>query len=364
MNKKDLKNLPLKIERIRKPKFTEKKYPYKKYLSANWTWSEIFSEIDKKENSIKYISVKYNVNYNTLRHKYSAYKRNKIASLLTENRGGHNKKFNDVEEKNIYQYIKSNYIDSDKMLNNDMIKEIVIDKFNAESISDWWVSNFKKRWNLSTQKIKPSKVAVNLPSDNDILLFLKRCEELRKKVNFFFNYDETSYNVVNIPKTAIRPRGSDSVKIKYKENFRETFTLGLTISTNGKKLKPILVTKGKTDRCLNKFCLDNKIIGTYTDSGWVNDSIILILLDEIYKTTKGNTSVLLFDNHDSHKSERVKESAMSKNIILIYIPDGMTSVYQPLDVKINGIIKKKAVQKFTNFKINNPDNIYTRSMYY
>ena len=110
MNKKDLKNLPLKIERIRKPKFTEKKYPYKKYLSANWTWSEIFSEIDKKENSIKYISVKYNVNYNTLRHKYSAYKRNKIASLLTENRGGHNKKFNDVEEKNIYQYIKSNHI--------------------------------------------------------------------------------------------------------------------------------------------------------------------------------------------------------------------------------------------------------------
>ena len=39
----------------------------------------------------------------------------------------------------------------------------------------------------------------------------------------------------------------------------------------------------------------------------------------------------------------------------------MTSVYQPLDVKINGIIKKKAVQKFTNFKINNPDNIYTHA---
>ena len=36
-----------KIKRIREPKFTEKRNPYKKYQNANWTWTDIFTEIDE-----------------------------------------------------------------------------------------------------------------------------------------------------------------------------------------------------------------------------------------------------------------------------------------------------------------------------
>lgn len=183
--------------------------------------------------------------------------------------------------------------------------------------------------------------------------------EIKLKQNFFFNYDETHYNVINLPKTAIRTKGSDTTKIKCKENFKESFTLGLTISLSRRFLRPMIVAKGKTKRCLEKFKLDVKnTIGAYTDSSWVNDDCILIVLDEIYKITKGENSVLLLDKHDSHKTEKVKNYANDKNIHLIYIPEGMTSVFQPLDIKINGIIKERAIQKFSNFKAKNPNTKY------
>jgi hypothetical protein len=157
---------------------------------------------------------------------------------------------------------------------------------------------------------------------------------------------------------AIRCEGSDTTKIKCKENFRETFTLGLTISLGESFKKPIIVTKGKTNRCLKKFNLDNNVIGTYTKSSWANENVIFIVLDEIYKVTKGEKSVLLMDKFDSHTTDNVKQCANNKNIYLIYVPNGMTSIFQPLDIKINGIIKEKAIQKFSNFKANNPNKKY------
>ena len=84
----------------------------------------------------------------------------------------------------------------------------------------------------------------------------------------------------------------------------------------------------------------------------------MAVLDEICKITKGENSVLLLDNFDSHTTDNVKQYAKNKNIHLIYVPNGMTPIFQPLDVKLNGIIKEKAIQKFSNFKANNPNKKY------
>ena len=132
----------------------------------------------------------------------------------------------------------------------------------------------------------------------------------------------------------------------------------MTISLSGKFLRQAVVAKGKTNRCLNKFKLNNNVIGMYTESSWVNDNCILVILDEIFKMTDGIQSVLLLDKHETHKTEKVKNYAKEKNIHLIYVPDGMTSIYQPLDISINGIIKEKAIQKFSNFKAKTPNIKY------
>ena len=77
---------------------------------------------------------------------------------------------------------------------------------------------------------------------------LKRINELSNTVKkkFIFNYDETSYNICNVPKTAIRIKGSDSVKIncynlkKYYSRFNNFCSI---IST-------FIVTKKEPMLCL------------------------------------------------------------------------------------------------------------------
>jgi len=166
---------------------------------------------------------------------------------------------------------------------------------------------------------------------------------------------------VNPPKTAIREKGSKSIKIECNENPKENFTLGLTISAGGSFLKPLVITKGKTTRCLNKFKLTNDVIGTYTNKGWADEDCILIVLDQIADITKNEDSVLLLDQYGSHITRKVNEYAKLKNIIIKYVPIGLTSKYQPLDISINGILKDKAIQKYSNFIATNPDEIYTHA---
>jgi len=185
----NIEKLPLNIKQKRTKKFTEKRNPYKTYLSAKWIWSDVFNEIDslkdKNKNYIKDVSIKYD----TLVHKYNNYCKNKELNFNKESRGGSNKIFTIQEENEIYTYIKINFIDTNKPLNNNIIKEIALNKFKNKNqidikfnASNGWCSMFKKKWNLSTQKVKCSRIATNIPSDDDINLFLDDCNKLSKQV--------------------------------------------------------------------------------------------------------------------------------------------------------------------------------------
>ncbi len=114
-------------------------------------------------------------------------------------------------------------------------------------------------------------------------------------------------------------------------------------------LIPILTTKGKTKLSLKKYNLDNEqILGTYSNNGWINNGIIKIALEEIYKNTEGLPSALLLDQFTIHTSEFIAEEAKKRNIELIFVPKGLTSKYQPLDILINGILKQKAKGDITS----------------
>ena len=187
--------LPLNIKRNKENKFTEKRNPYKKYQKAKWNWSDIFNEIESLKDESKIfvkISQKYNINYGTLKNKYCKFKNNKSNEYDNENRGVH-KIFTENEEREIFNFLKENFIDKNKVLCNDIIKfyalkkskELNLDKtFNA---SDGWCDMFKKRWNLSTVKISISRIATKTYNNDEISLFLKECEDSLIKVgeNFF-----------------------------------------------------------------------------------------------------------------------------------------------------------------------------------
>ena len=128
------------------------------------------------------------------------------------------------------------------------------------------------------------------------------------------------------------------------------------ISYGGNILIPILTAKGKTNFSLKKYDLnDTKIMGTYSNNGWVNNGIIKIALEQIYINTKGKLSALLLDQFSVHTDDFIQSEAKKRNIKLIYVPKGLTYKYQPLDVLINGILKQKAKKLWRKEITKNPD---------
>jgi|SRR5271154_3900206 len=187
--------LPKHIKIKRNKKYTKIRKPYKTYQNAEWNWSNIFIEIDElkitSNTYLKDITEKYGMIYSTLANKYANYCKNtnKNNSLIdNENRGGSNKIFTSNEEEELYVKIKNKFIKKNKPLNNHMIKKLALNKFKEKdngtnfTASDGWCNMFKKRWNLSTQKVKSSKIATNIPSDKDIKIFLNNFERSSKIV--------------------------------------------------------------------------------------------------------------------------------------------------------------------------------------
>lgn len=196
MNKNDNLIIPLKLKRLRETKFTEKKNPYKKYNKAGWNWIDIFLEIESLKEQpkiIKLISTKYNINYGTLKNKYSKFKNSEEFINIDDENRGIDKIFTEQQEREIFLFLKNNFIDKHKVLCNDIIKLHAQNKlknipllknFNA---SDGWCNDFKKRWNLSTVKISISKIASVTYTKEEINEFLNKCKNTVVKVgqNFF-----------------------------------------------------------------------------------------------------------------------------------------------------------------------------------
>ena len=182
----------------KKPKFTEKRNPYKKYLNqTKWTWLEIFLEIEllKNENSkaIKITADKYNINYGTLKNKYNKFKNDaNYENINGENRGV-DKFFTKIEENEIFLFVKNNFIDKNRVACNDIIKIHALEKFKKIypnkkfNASNGWCNDFKKRCKLSTVKISTSRIATTVYTNDEINTFLKNCQTLLTKVgpNFF-----------------------------------------------------------------------------------------------------------------------------------------------------------------------------------
>ena len=180
--------LPIKIIGKKIVRFTEKRNPYKKYKAAKWTWSTVFRYINSIKNSnkkfIKSASVKFGININTLNHKYKIYCNNKSHKFNEENRGGINKLLSYDKEKKLYNQIFNKFINKNKPLTNKIIIQLALQYATngKKNISNSWCTMFKKRWNLSTQKIRASKIATVVPTTADIYDFLNKYKEYKRTI--------------------------------------------------------------------------------------------------------------------------------------------------------------------------------------
>jgi hypothetical protein len=331
--------------------FPTKRNPYKKYENANWQWIDIFNDIkhlkETNKHAINIISNKYKINYNTLKGKYKLWLDNGCPDIIIDNRGKESS-FTEEEERTLYEYIKEIYIDNHLYFDDTCLKILAQKKWNLLEkqglfkASKGWIYDFKYRWNLSTRSASYSKKA-SIQNDDQVQCFISNCITTAKIVNksYIFNMDETFWRIINGNPKVIGITGTENRKVLTGVDLKSGFTAIFIITADGLFLKPIIILKGKTSRCLKKTNLsdDSIICRKFSPTGWINTDIMKYILKEINKIANGNNSVLILDQYSVHTDEIIKKEAAKLNIKLIYVPVGKTSTNQPLDVCINGPIK-------------------------
>jgi hypothetical protein len=73
---------------------------------------------------------------------------------------------------------------------------------------------------------------------------------------------------------------------------------------------------------------------------------VIEYLEWLNKQANGEPSMLIMDVYPTHRTSRVKEKAMELNIVILYVPAGGTSKFQPLDARIFGEVKMRARTEF------------------
>lgn len=159
-----------------------------------------------------------------------------------------------------------------------------------------------------------------------------------------FNMDETFINVFNCPVNAIIRKGASTVKIeKEKYDKKEGTTYLSTISMDPTKRLPLfIVTRGGSEVCERKFKFkDDKDKTSHTVNEWTTTDLMIKYLQWLSLQNDGKPCALLLDSSRAHMQDKDKMEAQKLNFELVYIPSCGTSIYQPLDRFVFGVLKKK-----------------------
>lgn len=281
-----------------------------------------------------------------------------------DKRGGHNKFFSNEQEKELYDYVKREFIETSLFIDDYCLGRLALkksekiykDKKIAFKASNGWIHEFKKRWKLSTLKARYTKIAKTATKD-EINDFYKMCKQETEGIDrkYIYNMDETYWRTVFANPYVLGITGSECRPVKTYINPKSGFTAVFIISADGTFHKPLIIMKGRTPLCLKKIEMinDNDVHKKNSLKGWINESNMIFILDEINKNSEGNKSVLILDKYPTHMTDEIKEYAKKLQIKLIYVPAGQTSKNQPLDVSINGPIKSIARKIIKDFYLSN-----------
>jgi hypothetical protein len=135
------------------------------------------------------------------------------------------------------------------------------------------------------------------------------------------------------------------------------FTAILGVSASGHRFKPMIVVKGKTDKCTAKLQRQYgiRISLKKSDSGWSNGEIMMDYINHIIApATNNRPSAIVLDEFAGHKTEDVIAAAAAHNIHIIWVPPRGTPTRQPLDIVTFGALKSHAVQLWRDERERDP----------
>lgn len=168
--------------------------------------------------------------------------------------------------------------------------------------------------------------------------------------------DETSWHYCYARSKVLAPKGTEEVPAQLPDDPRRKFTAIATIAADGSKFPPIFIAKGTTESVHSHFAQMMPRIDPLTNTpryyishskgGNTNKDVMLLYLDLVQKWNRKKPCALVIDRYSSHNKEEIIQAALDRQIELIFIPTSGTDQYQPLDIRIFGVMKAKAASEY------------------
>lgn len=208
-----------------------------------------------------------------------------------------------------------------------------------------WVFKFMKKHKLVFRKTHyKRRGAVEEHSVNAYIDHLTEAIE-RYGYDRILNLDETHVLLNNFPDKTIAHCGQDTVVIETDKLDQKAGTTYIgTISMNPEKKFPLYcIALGRSPVCERKYgnIDENKCKMDHYSSGWCSVEVMKRYLAWLSNIMRNQPFALVLDVYTTHIDNDVKQRVRELDIELIYVPVNGTGLYQPLDRKIFGVVKKK-----------------------
>jgi hypothetical protein len=222
--------------------------------------------------------------------------------------------------------------------------------------------SFIARNDLSVRTVRPAR----RPDidENEVTVYEARLQAAYDdpEDSIVLNADEGHWKVIMPPKRTITNKGGESVSINVEGDRKAGFTIMGTISSEGDRFPLFMIAKGKTERCHKQLgahpSYEYKIV--HSPSGWMTNDCFVEYLIWIRSLIPSKKIHLVVDQYPSHFTPEAELKASQLNIHMIPIPSGGTGKYQPMDLRIFGIMKTKGSYKWNQFYHRNPNFVLTK----
>lgn len=246
-----------------------------------------------------------------------------------------------------------------------LAKEIGREKFlreDRDSASNWWWSQFKKRYNLSL-RVPENLAAYRASMGNPEIIqdYFLKLEAHMDQLNIknmpgrLWNCDETGLSYVVKSNKIVTSIGKKFIYKRAYADRGESHTLLGCICADGSWIPPLIIFKGvRWNDNLKSDCLPGTLV-KLSPKGWINSELFVEWFKFFIKSIPADRPViLLMDSHASHINDTVLSLAKDNDIYLFTFPAHTSHLLQPLDVGVYKSLKSHWAKSLDDYMREHP----------
>ena len=214
--------------------------------------------------------------------------------------------------------------------------------------SDGWLFKFLRRNHFSLRR--STTIAQKMPEDvkQRVMNYILFVDGLKDNCSYRASAvgaaDETAIWIDPIQNTTVEKIGAKSVPV-FSCGFHKTkVTVMLCAKSDGTKIAPFIVLKGK--KLPDELKNFRGAVIVLSSNGWMNEETTIQWLDKSWGAFAFGRRLLSWDSFRSHKTPLVKKKLDALRTDVAMIPGGCTGILQAPDVSWNKPFKAAYVEQY------------------